>query len=450
CSVFAGGFDLTAAVQVGGGDVLDEHAVLELLDSLVRKSLVAVDQSSGTTRYTLLETIRQFAEDQLAASGVGDEIRDRHTNYFADAAHAILEVWASPKQRVAHAWLDAELANLRAAFRWAMERDKLDTAATLVVSAAVIGFFAQRFEPVAWAEEILLDSRCDDLRHTRGLYAAASICHRLGRPEDGVRYGEIGLALLGQAGHDAVPYGVDYAFLSGAHIFAGQMDRALEACAAGSNSEADPMGTLRTGIAWALAAMSRFEEAMVMADGVVASAEATGVPSSIAFALDAYGKAFAESDPVRALAAKRRAWSVAHDHGVRLFEAFIARDLAGLEASHGDRQTGLQLFDDSIDSFQQSGEVGPLAGTLATLAVFLDRVDRPRAAATLYGAISHDTFAMAAFPGLPVAAEHLREVLGTAAFDALTREGASLDRSQAVAYAHAEIQRVRDEIGDSP
>jgi len=36
-------------------------------------------------------------------------------------------------------------------------------------------------------------------------------------------------------------------------------------------------------------------------------------------------------------------------------------------------------------------------------------------------------------------------VLGTAAFDALTREGASLDRSQVVAYAHAEIQRVRDE-----
>jgi hypothetical protein len=357
----------------------------------------------------------------------------------------MLEVWASPKQRVAHAWLDAELANLRAAFRWAMERDELDTAATVAVSAAVIGFFAQRFEPVAWAEELLLDSRCHDLRHTRELYAAASMCHRLGRSADGVRYGEAGLALLGQPRHDAVPYGFDYVMLGASHLFAGQLDRTIEVCEAGSDPEADPMGTTRTLIAWTLAAMGRFEEAMAMADGVVASAEATGVPSSMAFALDGYGKAFAESDTVRALAAKRRAWSVAHDNGVRLFEAFIARDLAGLEASHGDRQTGLQLFDDSIDSFQQSGEVGGLAGTLATLAVFLDRVDRPRAAAALYGAISHDTFAMAAFPGLPVAAEHLREVLGAAAFDELTREGASMDRSQAIAYAHAEIQRAREE-----
>ena len=449
CSVFAGGFDLKAAVQVCGGDALDEYAVLELLDSLVRKSLVAVDQSGGATRYALLETIRQFAEDQLAASGTSDEIRSRHSQYFATASHTMLEVWASPRQREAHAWLDAELANLRAAFRWAMGRDELDAAATIVVSAAVIGFHAQRFEPVAWAEELLLDSRCHDLRHTRGLYAAASMCHRLGRSADGVRYGEAGLALLGQPGHDAVPYGVDYALLGAAHIFAGQLDRTIEACAAGSNPGADPTVLNRAIIVWSLAAMGRFEEAMALADGVVASAEASGFPHAIAFALDGYGKAFAESDPVRALAAKRRAWLIAHDNGVRLFEAFIARDLAGLEASHGDRQTGLKLFDDTIDSFQQSGEVGPLAGTFATLAVFLDRVDRPRAAATLYGAISHDTFAMAAFPGLPVAAEHLREVLGTAAFDELTREGASMDRTQAVAYAHAEIQRVRDEIGDS-
>jgi predicted ATPase len=67
CSVFTGGFDLQSACAVADSD--DEYAVLDRLDALVRKSLLAADRSSGHTRYSMLETIRQFAEDQLATSG---------------------------------------------------------------------------------------------------------------------------------------------------------------------------------------------------------------------------------------------------------------------------------------------------------------------------------------------------------------------------------------------
>ena len=69
CSVFAGGFDVAAATHVCGDVGFDEYTVLDLLDSLVRKSLVTTEQISGHTRYAMLETIRQFAEDQLAATG---------------------------------------------------------------------------------------------------------------------------------------------------------------------------------------------------------------------------------------------------------------------------------------------------------------------------------------------------------------------------------------------
>ena len=65
CSVFAGGFDLAGACAVAGSD--DEFATLDLLDALVRKSLLVADRSSGRTRFSMLETIRQFAEEQLAA-----------------------------------------------------------------------------------------------------------------------------------------------------------------------------------------------------------------------------------------------------------------------------------------------------------------------------------------------------------------------------------------------
>ena len=71
CSVFAGGFDLQSACAVAGSDDVDDYAVLDLLDALVRKSLLVADRSSGRTRFSMLETIRQFAEEQLVASGDG-------------------------------------------------------------------------------------------------------------------------------------------------------------------------------------------------------------------------------------------------------------------------------------------------------------------------------------------------------------------------------------------
>jgi predicted ATPase len=450
CSVFAGGFSLEAAVEVCGGDTRDEYTVLELLDSLVRKSLVVVDRSGGTTRYSLLETIRQFAEDQLAASGTGDEIRDRHALYFATASHAMREVWASPKQLVAHAWLDVELANLRAAFRWAVETDDLDAAATIAISAVIEGAWAQRLEPIAWAEELLLDARAQRLRQVRGLYMAASACWWLGRPEDGIKYGEAGFALLDRPGCDPTPYGLDYMFLGGAHMFAGQLDKTIELCATSVKLAADPTAMDRAAIVWSMAAMGRFDEAMANADEVVAVTEARGVPHAITFAYDAWGKAFAAADPRRTLTAKRRSQLVARENHVRILEAVTMRELAGLEALHGDQQTGLASFDETIDSFHQSGDMVNLACTFGWLAVFFERIDRHAAAAILYGVSSRDAFAMASIPPLPGLDDHLRDVLGAVAFDEMAREGAAMDRSQAVVYAHAEIQHVREDLSESP
>ena len=76
CSVFAGGFELESACFVAGFD--DDFAALDLLDALVRKSLLVADSSSGRTRYSMLETIRQFAEEQLAARGKSSTARTAH------------------------------------------------------------------------------------------------------------------------------------------------------------------------------------------------------------------------------------------------------------------------------------------------------------------------------------------------------------------------------------
>jgi predicted ATPase len=102
CSVFAGGFDLESACAVTGSDDSDGYAVLDLLDALVRKSLLIADRSAGRTRYSMLETIRQFADEQLAASGAADRARAAHSRYSAGREPDILALWDSPRQRDAY------------------------------------------------------------------------------------------------------------------------------------------------------------------------------------------------------------------------------------------------------------------------------------------------------------------------------------------------------------
>ena len=153
CSVFAGGFDLQSACAVMDSD--DDFATLDLLDALVRKSLLVADRSSGRTRFSMLETIRQFAEEQLVAGGQATAVRAAHARYFAGCEADIMSLWDGPRQREAYAWFTAELANLRTAFRWATDQGDLDTAATIATYAGLLGVMVVNYEPIAWTEELI-------------------------------------------------------------------------------------------------------------------------------------------------------------------------------------------------------------------------------------------------------------------------------------------------------
>ena len=208
CSVFAGGFDLHSACAVAGSDDVDDFAVLDLLDALVRKSLLVADRSSGRTRFSMLETIRQFAEEQLVARGEASEIRAAHSRYFAGREADILALWDSPRQRQAHDWFTIELANLRTAFRWAADHGDLDAAATIASYAGSLGAAVQTIEPIAWAEELIEPARAVDHPRLAFLYVIASQCFLTGRIEAAVGYSDAGQIVLGSS-RDAMPYGID-------------------------------------------------------------------------------------------------------------------------------------------------------------------------------------------------------------------------------------------------
>ena len=197
CSVFAGGFDLQSACAVAGFD--DDYAVLDLLDALVRKSLLVADRSSGRTRFSMLETIRQFAEEQLVARGEADTVRTAHARYFAGREAEILAVWDSPRQREAYTWFAAELANLRSAFRWAADHNDLDAAASIASYAGFFGLVTENHEPTGWAEELIEPARAADHPRLAEVYAVASLCYLTGRIDDGIRYTDAAQIVLSRA-----------------------------------------------------------------------------------------------------------------------------------------------------------------------------------------------------------------------------------------------------------
>ena len=155
--------------------------MLDLLDSLVRKSLVTAGQAGGITRYSMLETIRQFAEDQLAAGGTITEVRDRHARWFAAQAVANLGDLgrSSPtgrarlgRRRVRQSPRRVPVGRGPGRRRQPRPRSRRHT---------MLGWGLQRFEPVGWAEELLPAATAADVAYLAdaSTLPPASACSRV-------------------------------------------------------------------------------------------------------------------------------------------------------------------------------------------------------------------------------------------------------------------------------
>ena len=156
-AVFVGGFTLEAAEEIVGGTGTQPLAVLDGIASLVGKSLVQViEVSAGEPRYQMLETIREYGLEQLAASSEAGEIGQRHALFFANLAECLGPVVEGPDQRSALESLDADEANLRAAIMWAIAHQERTLALRIPVALWWVWFARGRFrEGSAWIERAL-------------------------------------------------------------------------------------------------------------------------------------------------------------------------------------------------------------------------------------------------------------------------------------------------------
>ena len=440
CSVFAGGFDLESACAVA--DSGDDFATIDLLDALVRKSLIIADRSTGRTRFSMLETIRQFAEEQLVASGAAAEARAAHAHHFAEREGDILALWDSPRQREAYDWFAAELANLRSAFRWAADQGDLDMAATIATYAAFLGIWVDNYEPIAWAEEIIEPARAVDHRRLASLYVMASLCWIAGRIEVAVGYSDAGQTVIGND-YDEVPFGIE-GLLGTAYLNIGQPGRFVEWCRTQLARGRDTHRITRACLTIALAMAGSGEEARAAANSLIDAAEATPNPYVLSYALWAHGYAFRNADPASALDGLRRGLVIAQDSGNRFTETLLVGQLSRLEAEHGDPLAALDHVTLAIRNYHDAGNA-LIRGALAILAAFFDRLERYEPAATIAGfAVSPITAAIE--PELSTAITHLRDVLGDQTYESLARKGETMTTAAMVAYAYDQIDQARAEL----
>jgi len=301
----------------------------------------------------------------------------------------------------------------------------------------MLAWALQRYESVTWAEQLLEAATEADLPQLPRLFTAASFCVFTHRPDTALRHAQTALEL------ETVPHYTPFDPLwatnmeAHAHVSMGRIDRWLEIAA----GLADRDGLSRVAGLGMVVFLAPAEQALALAQEALDAARSHANPFFIAAALGAYGRAFTDTDPSRALAAFREGRRYTADQRLDYFRAIIARDSAELEANDGEIDQALQLFDTAIDLFHRAGDYSRLGLVFAYMAKFFDRFEQPELAATFYGASAE--YGTMSLHGLSDVVDHLRSQLDPATYEKSVATFDATDLNQAVKYARDQIQTAR-------
>jgi predicted ATPase len=212
-AVFDGGIRADGAIAVERGrssDTQEEYEketddMLDRLESLVSKSLLRIEQDlDGAPRFFMLDTIREYAQEQLEAHGERAMAQERYVDFFLKLAQTA-EPYLFQADR--EAWmerLESEGVNLRAVLTWCKENSSavqsgLSLAGALAFFWFVIGYLREGF---TWLETMLARTADTDRSAARGkaLYGAGLLSWKQGNLDDGARYAEEALSILHERG----------------------------------------------------------------------------------------------------------------------------------------------------------------------------------------------------------------------------------------------------------
>jgi predicted ATPase/DNA-binding XRE family transcriptional regulator len=396
-AVFAGGWTLEAAEAVCASAELPAEDVLDHLQVLVDSSLVrALDGGGGEPRFGLLETVREYALEQLEACHEVEDQCGRHAAYFLALAEQ-----AEPQLSGADQWawlerLDRELDNVRAALAWARSAGQLELGLRLAVALAL--FWEERGhvrEGGEWLETLMrgLAGRDEPPQlatlQARALATTAWLAFMQGDYRRAGPLAEQSLARwrqLGRVGNSPLALNT----LAFAAHFEGDLARqealfqqSLALCRAqgdtrGSAAVLGWLGTERRASGDLDAATALLEESLGLY-------QATGTIGGIAWVLLHLGGVAAErGEAERARALFERSLASYQSLGDRSDVAYATGALAGLAAGGGELERARALCQESVATFRQLGDVRGLTDELRLLGRIATLQGDDRGAAAAY------------------------------------------------------------------
>ncbi len=179
-SVFAGSFALEAAEAVGAFGSDDAWRVVDLLTSLVDKSLVQVEEHEDRVRYRLLETIRHFASQQLLAANEAAMAHATHADYFVRFVRETAVGLVGPQVAECYNALDAEIENIRRSLAWLVDAERVDPALELAGSLYVFWTRVASPDVLRSLESILALDGGDPATRARVIIGAVEVAWILG------------------------------------------------------------------------------------------------------------------------------------------------------------------------------------------------------------------------------------------------------------------------------
>jgi non-specific serine/threonine protein kinase len=373
-SVFAGGFTLDAARAVAGGEDLDALEVEEAIAALVARSMTLAQNTEDSVRYRLLETLRQFGEERLLASGDAPEVRRRHVRYFADF---MTRAWSGLWSTDASAWIravDREFENLRVAVYAAIDLRDREALGALLKPHYFWAWHSLRYEVGDWAEAALEVS-------PEPAFARALAVHLRvhgGRPEEGVRLA----AKLDDPEKAGDPDAVCLTTLS--HLMAAMpaggpaiSEWMRRAAVAGERTGNAALATLLKSMQAVPKTMAgEMDEARRIAVEAYDQAKAIGNPIALCEASFHMGRTHADSDPEVALEYFDRATELAEKHRLPFFARSAETEAAAATARIGDASSGGMRLSLALRAFIHSGDRGQLWTSAHHLLYFLVRIQR--------------------------------------------------------------------------
>lgn len=188
-SWFTGDFSLEAAEYVGSGGVVDAHDVIEVLSSLVDKSMVAPERDAdGATRYRLLETMREYGHLRLSGSDDAVATPLKHVEFYAGLCEALQQQERAGQLGEALALRDQEEDNVRAALRWAIDEGRFESAARIVGAIGYLWYAGGLFrEGIEWCKELFAsEPELPDEMNAAALHAYGTLLGSWEQPAVGV------------------------------------------------------------------------------------------------------------------------------------------------------------------------------------------------------------------------------------------------------------------------